>query len=205
MAENIKEQIEQKAFELFSRYGIKSVSIDDICRELNISKKTFYVYYAQKTDLVEALLDGGVQHFMEKIKAVNAQQSILESLMNITQIFNALDDVRKIPPLLFDLRKYYPQLLATYIANIFAINKKALAHTLQKGMEDGLFRKDIDMEMCVLYIHKMYVNVLEHCEDKAQHALLKRETAFRLDVLLRGILSEEGMRQMSEIWDKKKK
>jgi AcrR family transcriptional regulator len=40
------------ALELFVARGIRDVSIDEVCHELGISKKTFYVFYAKKEDLV---------------------------------------------------------------------------------------------------------------------------------------------------------
>ena len=54
--ENQKQQIIKTAGEMFFRIGIRSVSIDDICRELGMSKKTFYVYFAGKDELVAQLL-----------------------------------------------------------------------------------------------------------------------------------------------------
>jgi AcrR family transcriptional regulator len=43
--------------QLFCKYGLKSVSIDDICSQLGISKKTFYNYYKQKSDLIADALE----------------------------------------------------------------------------------------------------------------------------------------------------
>ena len=51
-----KEQILKVAIERMQQVGIRSVSVDDICHELGMSKKTFYVYFASKDDLVQAIL-----------------------------------------------------------------------------------------------------------------------------------------------------
>ena len=48
------------AGELFFRLGIRSVSIDDICRELGMSKKTFYVYFESKDALIEQMLQANI-------------------------------------------------------------------------------------------------------------------------------------------------
>ena len=56
MAEDQKCNIIKTAGEMFFRLGIRSVSVDDICRELGMSKKTFYVYFASKDALIEQLL-----------------------------------------------------------------------------------------------------------------------------------------------------
>ena len=52
----VKNEILKTAGELFFKYGLRSVSIDDICNEMHISKKTFYVHFKQKDELVECLL-----------------------------------------------------------------------------------------------------------------------------------------------------
>ena len=57
MAEDIKEKILSTAYALFRQRGVRDVTIDDICRSLSMSKKTFYQYYSQKEDLVAAAVD----------------------------------------------------------------------------------------------------------------------------------------------------
>ena len=52
-----KDRIAAKAEELFMQYGIRSVSMDDIANNLGMSKKTLYQYYADKDELVDAVVD----------------------------------------------------------------------------------------------------------------------------------------------------
>ena len=51
----VKERILIKAHELFNRYGIRSVSMDDLAGHLGVSKKTLYQYYTDKEELVDAI------------------------------------------------------------------------------------------------------------------------------------------------------
>ena len=60
--ENQKQQIIKTAGEMFFRLGIRSVLIDDICRELGMSKKTFYVYFAGKDELGSAVGHIGIDY-----------------------------------------------------------------------------------------------------------------------------------------------
>jgi AcrR family transcriptional regulator len=62
MSQDQRAHIIKTAGELFFRLGIRSVSIDDICRELGMSKKTFYVYFGSKDELVEQLLRANVEY-----------------------------------------------------------------------------------------------------------------------------------------------
>src|SRR5436190_2679830 len=56
-----KERILIKAEELFMQFGIRSVSMDDIANNLGMSKKTLYQYYADKDELVDAVVDGHIK------------------------------------------------------------------------------------------------------------------------------------------------
>ena len=62
MSNDQKIHIIKTAGELFFRLGIRSVSIDDICRELGMSKKTFYVYFASKDELIEQMLQANIDY-----------------------------------------------------------------------------------------------------------------------------------------------
>ena len=55
--ENTAERIVAKAYELFMRLGIRSVSMDEIATQLGMSKKTIYLYYADKDELVEDAIE----------------------------------------------------------------------------------------------------------------------------------------------------
>ena len=52
-----QERIVNKAHELFMRYGIRSVSMDEIATQLGMSKKTIYQFYADKDALVAGVVD----------------------------------------------------------------------------------------------------------------------------------------------------
>ena len=57
-----QERIVKKAHELFMRYGIRSVSMDEVANHLGMSKKTIYQYYADKDELVDAVIDHEINH-----------------------------------------------------------------------------------------------------------------------------------------------
>ena len=61
----IQERIRQKADELFRRYGIRSVTMDEIAAQLGMSKKTIYQYYTDKDQLVDAVAVDEIQFSQE--------------------------------------------------------------------------------------------------------------------------------------------
>ena len=103
----IKEQIINTAFDLFSQYGIKSVSMDDVAKAAGISKRTLYESFEDK----ETLLIEGIDHNSESLgqyltglekEPFNALEVILlfyEEMMKNPRWFNEkfYEDLKKYP------------------------------------------------------------------------------------------------------------
>lgn len=149
----IKENILATAHELFHKYGVRSVSMDDIARELSISKKTIYQYFKDKNDLVSTVTNLHMEMEKEEIEEI-ARSSV-----------NAIDELSKIsvclrknmkeinPSLIFDLKKYHKSAwdIWTEFKNVFIKNN--IVDNLNKGINEGFFREEIDVE--VLAIHRV--------------------------------------------------
>lgn len=142
--EEKRQQIIERSFELFYRYGIKSVSMDDIAREMGMSKKTLYQYINDKKELVvEVVLY--MRTVMEEMVSVFSDTS-LNAVEQHFAYWDRLD--RRFanckPTFLYDLRKYYPAILKeinnwkkTTFYNIHYLN-------MEQGKKEGFYRTDID-------------------------------------------------------------
>src|SRR5512133_2454862 len=94
--------------ELYLRYGIKSITMDDVARELGISKKTLYQYVTDKDDLVGKIVDNEISRRHEEIcKCFRIGYNAIEELFEISMFMNKLmrnqNSVTE-----HDLKKYYP-------------------------------------------------------------------------------------------------
>lgn len=195
--EEQKELIVKTALEQFKKYGIKSVSIDDICRQMSMSKKTFYQYFPGKEELVAIVLQ-----YMNKCVEGMAQKmmegkSTIECVRMLVDMHQKASDVHKEPPFHYDLEKYYPQLYREHVRNIHLGTKQILMQHLQQGKDEGIYREDLDVEMCaVMYsiIQQAYVRN----EDEIHTVSPKRLMRFMMESFLRSIVSEEGKKQLKE-------
>lgn len=68
----------QTAKELFFRYGIKRVSIEEICQQSGVSKMTFYRYFQNKSDLAIYILDEIYTEAREKLEDIMAMDISFE-------------------------------------------------------------------------------------------------------------------------------
>lgn len=142
-----KERILGKAKELFMQFGIRSVSMDDIASAMGISKKTIYQYFADKEELVGAVI---------QVKMDQSQEICIrdqdESENAIDEMFRAMDMVEEHlsamnPSVLFDLKKYHPLAFSRLERhkNDFLIG--VIQKNLHWGIKEGLYRPEINVDV----------------------------------------------------------
>jgi len=200
MSEDQKVHIIKTAGELFFRLGIRSVSIDDICRELGMSKKTFYVYFASKDELIEQMLQANIRYIEGKM------QSLLE-LHDFRHLVKAFlrhqeqekNDVRRVPQLVYDLKKYYPRQFADFQVRCFETQKTYLKRYLELGVAEGLVRANLNIELTAVLFAKIHSDAIRDFEEIEAHNHNMHQLGHTaMDVLVRGVLSEEGLKVYNE-------
>ncbi len=193
---DLHSEILKKAGDMFYRLGIRSVSIDDICHELGISKKTFYVCFASKDELVEQLLIANVSKLEQKMRTTMESSDFSEIVRKFTQWVTAeKEDVRKVPQLVYDLKKYYPQQYLAFQRQSFDTQQRYIEQFIEQGMKAGLVRANIDKDYTSHLFAKIYTDALrdfDKIESKGQN--LPQFSRVATDILIRGILSEEGLK-----------
>jgi len=142
-----------KVRELYMKYGIKSITMDDVARELGISKKTLYQYVSDKDDLVGKFIDNEITMRQEEIcKCFRIGYNAIEELFEISIYMNKLMRNQSTATE-YDLKKYYPaHYHKTLIARKEGIYNYILTN-LKKGIKEGLYRKEMDKEV----IAKLYL------------------------------------------------
>jgi len=149
-----KQEILNMTESLFMRYGIKSVTMDDIARELGISKKTLYQFVDNKQDLIEQSFQKHIEEELLIIQEI--KEEALDSIDEILKIARyVLKMIKKVSPtVMYDLEKYYRktfmQMQQLHSRHIFSY----ILDNLKRGMEKGIYRKDINPEL----IAKIYVS-----------------------------------------------
>ncbi len=177
---------------LYRRYGIKSMTMDDVAKQLGISKKTIYEFFSDKEDLVKQVLLFEHEHdcgFLKTIegKELNAIEELFEVYKFINSMFREFN-----PSMEYDIRKYYPGLFQ----KIKEIRRKrmfeSVYHNLNKGKKEGLYRKELNAQI----VAKLHVSRTESLFDNdmfTQDELTSLVVFHEIFVYhLCGILSHEG-------------
>ena len=181
---------------MFFRLGIRSVSIDDICHELGMSKKTFYVYFASKDELIEQMLQANVDYMSGKMEELVA----LQDFRKLVKVFikrqqEEKNDVRRVPQLVYDLKKYYPRQFSDFQRKCFEMQKKYLMRYLEQGVAEGLVRANLNIELTAVMFAKIHSDAIRDFEEIEAHNHNMHQLAHTaMDIFVRGVLSEEGMK-----------
>ena len=167
--------------------------MDDVARELGISKKTLYQYVIDKDDLVGKFIDNEIALRQEEIcKCFKIGFNAIEELFEISIFMNKLMRDQN-PATDHDLKKYYPQhFQKTVKARREGIYNYILLN-LKKGINEGLYRKELDREV----IAKLYLWRAENI-DLNDMFTVEEFTSLKLFVELltyhvRGIATETGI------------
>jgi len=189
---DVREKILKTASDLFLKYGLRSVTIDDICNELHISKKTFYAHFKQKEELVESLLAQMRCKHDSATQQSSKDDNVIEMLLNNTSRFKSSGMAEKHINFFYDLQKYYPEIS---LQHDLAMNKQKVEQTklvLRKGIEQGVFRADMNIDAMSLFIQLKFAQVFQELREKAG-LTISQTVDFTLEAFFRLVTTEKGL------------
>jgi len=142
--------------ELYLKYGIKSITMDDAARELGISKKTLYEYFKDKDELVKQFVEHHLRNMHEEMhKLQTSQVNAIEELLIVSKFI--IQYLQKISPnVTYDLQKYYPEIWK----NINFLQRDHIfdhiKENMVRGIKEGLYRKDLKIDIIArFYLFRM--------------------------------------------------
>jgi TetR/AcrR family transcriptional regulator, cholesterol catabolism regulator len=147
----IKDRIKQKAHDMFLQYGIRSVSMDDIAASLGMSKKTIYQYYADKDELVDAVVEDELMGTQEDctICRVKARDAVEEMVLTMMQIYDQFRNMN--PVVLFDMEKFHPRSHQRFHKHKNEFLLKVIRQNIERGIEEELYRPEINVDVLSKY------------------------------------------------------
>lgn len=194
----MKETILKKAGETFLKFGFKSVTMDDIANEMGISKKTIYKYFSNKEELVDESLDFLHKSIHNAVSCIceqgfNAIQENFEIKKIFKDLFKNTDDSP-----MFQLQKYYPKTYKKLMADEFCMFKDCIFKNIAKGIEEGLYRKDIDIDITTKFYFSLVMSVHDTNLYTYNKNTVKRLEMKVLEYHTRAIATEKGIQILEE-------
>ncbi|WP_229310495.1 TetR/AcrR family transcriptional regulator [Larkinella arboricola] len=188
----IKERILSKAEALFWKFGTRSITMDDISRDIGISKKTLYQHFTDKDDIVYQVIQYRMEQNREHVscRVADAHDPIEEILLAAETMRQYLAEMN--PALLIDVQRHYPRAweVCTEFKEKFLL--ESIRSNLKRGIEQGLYRAEIDIEIMA----RLRVELIRLAYDTDVFPrMLAGMTEIQIQLLhhfVRGILTEKG-------------
>ena len=198
----MKERILEKATDLFMRYGIRSITMDEIAAQLGISKKTIYQFYADKDEIVDAVVSQVTQK-----NETDCAASRGESENAIHEIFLAIEQTEEMlkgmnPVIMYDLEKHHPRAFKKLRDHKLQFLFKAVKENLQRGVEEELYRPDINTDIIARHrIESVFMafnpDIFSHNKYRVNDVLYEIDNLF-----LHGITTLKGRKLVEKYMQK---
>jgi len=186
---DIASVILEAAQELFFKHGFKRISIEDICNKAEVSRRTFYVYYENKTNLLMKLLEQINEVNSQEINAINnSNLSFPEKLIRMTN-YNIAQLEKITPEFLADIHDpSFVEIKESYLERKKHWQKWTYAF-LANAQKQGEIRANLDIEFFQRFMNYAIASYQDEKIRKLypDHALFMRKIS---DLLFYGILGK---------------
>lgn len=178
---------------LFMRYGIKSITMDDVAKELSMSKKTIYQFVSDKDDLVKKTI---ILHLQEmeilSQRVIKSEENAILQILKIAEMMISMHNEIN-PSLMFDLKKYHPETFRMFNEHKENTILKELNLNIRLGQTQKLYRENINIAVTTGF----YMVLIETCISTDVNALANlsfgERYTYLLDYHMNAICTPKGL------------
>ncbi len=189
-------RIQQKAHELFMQYGLRSVSMDDIANSLGMSKKTIYQYFADKDELVDAVVDAefkkneGICDY-DRLHSKNAIHEIFMAMDKVVEMFSTMN-----PSLVFDMHKYFPRAFQKFHKHKNDYLYNVIRDNIIRGINEELYRAEMNVDIIARFrVESIMIPFNPEFHAKMKYNMAEIEEEFIIHFLF-GMASAKGYKMI---------
>jgi TetR/AcrR family transcriptional regulator, cholesterol catabolism regulator len=161
---NKNTELIKKITDFFYRYGIKSVTMDDIAKELCISKKTLYQYFKDKNDIIEQIVSYHIETIQcDLVSLYDDSDNAIDVLLIVSKYIS--DQLQRIhPSVTFDLQKYYPEAWHRHTEYRKTRMINDIKKNMEIGIQQGFYRNDFNTDIIARFYLARIENLLHNEE-----------------------------------------
>ena len=200
-----KEELLENISEIFLTYGLRSTSMDDICNHLKISKKTLYQTFENKDDVVEQVMlyrsakrrkENNLDEML-KMNPVHFLYSIKKHIIS--------DLCSRLPANFYDMKKYHPEVDKRISKKDCEFITQLLTQVLSKGVREGYFQKDLNMEVQIYLFCEQMSFLGEPDTMNAMKYPITVVLTTIVDNFIRAISCEKGIMEFDQLTEEERK
>ena len=183
---------------LFKKYGVKSVTMDDIAKEFGMSKKTLYQHFENKDNVIDKVAHYEFNKEIDEMeKLYENHKYAIDQLYAISK-FIIESNLLLNPSLTYSMEKYYRKTWEELINKRKEFVLNLIDKNFQEGIKQGIYRKDINLSIIQLfYTFLLNIKSIEFFNDKT---IEKFEDTFKTIFIyhIRGIANHEGIEYLEK-------
>lgn len=194
---SMKEEIIQTSLKQFLKHGIREMSIQKLIEPLGISTKTVYKYFKNKEELLEEALNLYHAQRYRNLDHLSAEGDVIPLFFDIW--YTSVEVTYKINKAFFtDLHYYYPELGSKIEASSRIQYHKRFIHIIQRGMDKGVFEKDINVEVILESILVLFTSIIRDDKYKTFHLSPYNIFLNTIAVYIRGFCTARGIEELND-------
>lgn len=189
-----QERILTKAHELFMQYGIRGVSMDEVAKDLGISKKTIYQFYQDKDALVEAVIHLETSESQNRCNLFKekSENALQELFLSMDMMLTLLAKIH--PSVIHDIEKYHPKANQKYKDFKNKYLYTTIKDNLLRGIEEGIYRENINVEILTSFRLITSFIIFNPSAFPNTQTSLPKLAAEITDHFIYGIISAKGLK-----------
>jgi len=151
-----QKQIILTARSLFWKYGMRRVSIEEICLKANVSKMTFYKFFKNKTELVKYILNKIEEESINEYQSIMGQNIPFHKkvVQTINMKLRSVDQMS--PEFYADLHQNAVREVSEHFHNISGRVSELIVDDYKKAQKNGEIRKDLKIEFIIYQLEKLF-------------------------------------------------
>ena len=180
----------------FFAHGFRGVTMDDLARELGMSKKTLYASFPTKTDLLRAVLLDKFRRVEVDLQRIAAgfSNDMLDSLRQLLACLQRHTEEIQ-PPFVRDIRREAPQMFELVQGRRRQVIQTYFGSLLEECRKAGIVRKDVSTRLII----EILLGATEAIMNPARMAELRLtpKTGYStiINVVFEGVLTEKGRKR----------
>jgi AcrR family transcriptional regulator len=185
----LRDRILDTAIRLFIQHGVRSVKMDDVARELTISKRTLYEIYDNKEQvLFESIRKYRLRRRQELENTVRESANVMDIILYIYR--EKIKEFQLVNPLFYSDLGRYPKIMESFQQDHQEQQQQFMAF-MERGVSEGYFRKDLDYEL----IGRIFDALGRYMMENELYRSYSMKELFRnmIFVSLRGFCTKKGV------------
>lgn len=183
---------------MFLKYGFRTIGVDDISKELGISKKTLYQTFKDKADIIQKAITRLIEEDQKTTCTIvqESENAIDEIIQTAKHISRKLEDLH--PVVYYEAQKYYSTTFKAYQEHKKEFVFKMIKNNIERGVQEGLFRENVDTTIiAALFVHKIDL-FIDRGDFEGKRFSFKQVYFEMIRYHIRGLASEKGRAYLKE-------